>query len=250
MPHRVLRWTACHSMTISSPPNVPRVKRSVPVMNTAHVEAHINMIRRTAGSFPCAPMPPRARRLLRGCRTPWTATVKKAHLFPPFPTFQCQRHTSTSSTRLSGRCVFTEEGVWARAGQRAEPSIRPAYRSVPTGRYPPTISESLASTLLLVREAVPLLYYAPSRRGMRTRPPDDTHHGHAYRCKAHHYPPPAHMQVARLFGFQVFNRATAPSVAAAASGSPPSSPLQWTPATAFVAGDHLTALLRDGALRR
>ena len=48
---------------------------------------------------------------------------------------------------------------------------------------------------------------------------------------------PTHLyQCARLFGFQVFNIS--------------SSKTEWTPATAFVAADHLCSLLRDGILRR
>jgi hypothetical protein len=54
------------------------------------------------------------------------------------------------------------------------------------------------------------------------------------------YPPLATaLQVARSFGFQVFN-----------SNPKPLNPsIQWTPATAFVATDHLTSLLRDVWLR-
>lgn len=60
--------------------------------------------------------------------------------------------------------------------------------------------------------------------------------------------PPTHMQVARLFGFQIFNQ-SAPSTKPSGGIRSPGAP-RWTPATAFVAGDHLCALLRDGFLRR
>ena len=51
-------------------------------------------------------------------------------------------------------------------------------------------------------------------------------------------------QVARLFGFQVFNPEAAALPIETASST------AWTPATAFVAADHLSSLVRDGMLRR
>jgi hypothetical protein len=48
-------------------------------------------------------------------------------------------------------------------------------------------------------------------------------------------------QVAKLFGFQNFN----PNI----PGAEPSVHQQWSPATAFVAGDHIVHLLRDSRLR-
>ena len=143
-----------------------------------------------------------------------------------------------------------------RAGQR-DRGQSPAGQL--TGQYLGTgthhLSESLASTHFAGTRDSPntgtLVRAVPLRDENTITYSNDIRHFHAYRCKARLHPPPAHLQVARLFGFQVFNQATAAApVAAAASGSPPLSPLQWTAATAFVAGDHLTALLRDGALRR
>lgn len=47
-------------------------------------------------------------------------------------------------------------------------------------------------------------------------------------------------RVARLFGFQTFNSHVVVE----------GNPHKWTPASAFVAGDHIQALLNDGMLRR